>query len=80
MKASLIELLVAALEQKYRHEPKLVVRELIQRALHGRISKQIAQQLAEALFWQNEVERENILTQIANYRLDVNEVEVAYAY
>ena len=76
MRVSLIELLVAAMEQKYAHEPKSLVRELIQKALHGRISKQIALQLASALFWQSEYESDIIKTQINEYRLEDGDGEL----
>jgi hypothetical protein len=67
MTNSLIDLLINAMEKRYRNKPKTFVRYLIQKALQGKISKSIAIELVGIVYSFDEVQKKLLMTKIEDY-------------
>jgi len=67
MTNSLIDLLINAMETRYRNKPKTFVRYLIQKALQGKISKSIAIELVSIVYSFDEIQKNHLISKIEDY-------------
>ena len=64
MKGSLVELLIAAMEKRYKAKPKTYIRFLIEKALRGKISKTVAYDLVTIIFGHDETQKFRLFEKI----------------